>query len=113
MNSGIACLAYLNPGIACLASCSSDWLGALWASLSGVQSSVTFLRLNVIGCCWGGTFNCPASTCWLIDCALSQYVAVLGGSIIFTCADQPVGLFVLCSNWSFRVYVLGDIAEIA
>ena len=40
---------YVNPGIACLASKSYDWLGALWASLSGVQSSVTFLRLNVIG----------------------------------------------------------------
>ena len=70
LNSGIACLAYLNPGIACLASWSSDWLGALWASLSGVQSSVTLVRLNVIGHCWGGMFNCLASTCWLIDCAL-------------------------------------------
>ena len=40
---------YVNPGIACLASQSSDWLGALWASLSGVQSSMTFVRLNVIG----------------------------------------------------------------
>ena len=48
---GIACLAYLNPGIARLASWSSDWLGALWASLSHLQSSVTFVRLNVIGCC--------------------------------------------------------------
>ena len=70
LNSGIACLAYLNPGIACLASQSSDWLGALWASLSGVQSSMTFVRLNVIGHCYSGMFNCPASTCWLIDCAL-------------------------------------------
>ena len=42
---------YVNPGIACLASQSSDWLGALWASLSGVQSHVTFVRLNVIGHC--------------------------------------------------------------
>ena len=49
LNSGIACLAYLNPGIACLASQSSDWLGALWTSLSGVQSSMTFVSLNVIG----------------------------------------------------------------
>ena len=57
----------MNPGIACLASQSSDWLDALWASLSGVQSSMTFVRLNVIGCCWGGTFNCPASTHWLIN----------------------------------------------
>ena len=72
LNYGIACLAYLNPGIACLASWSSDWLDALWVSLSGVQSSMTFVRLNVIGHCWGGTFNCPASTCWLIDCALAQ-----------------------------------------
>ena len=62
----------MSPGIACLASQSSDWLGALWASLSGVQSSVTFVRLNVIGHCEGGTFNCPASTCWLIDCALAH-----------------------------------------
>ena len=72
MNSGIACLAYLNIGIAYLASWSSDWLDALWASLSGVRSSVTFVRLNVIGHCWGGMFNCPASTCWLIDCALAH-----------------------------------------
>ena len=72
LNSGIACLAHLNPGIACLASQSSYWLGALWASLSGFQSSMTFVRLNVIGCCWGGMFNCPVSTCWLIDCALAH-----------------------------------------
>ena len=26
----------------------------------------------MIGHCWGGTFNCPASTCWLIDCALAH-----------------------------------------
>ena len=63
---------YVHPGIACLASQSSGWPGTLWASLSGIQSSVTFLRLNVIGHCWGGTFNCPASTCWLIDCALAH-----------------------------------------
>ena len=49
LNSGIACLAYLNPGIACLASQSSDWLDAFWASLSGVKSSVTLVKLNVIG----------------------------------------------------------------
>ena len=72
LNSGIACLAYLNPGIAWIASQSSDWLGALWASLSGVQSSVTFVRLNVIDHCWSGMFNYPASTCWLIDCALTH-----------------------------------------
>ena len=42
---------YMHPGIACLASQSFDWLGALWASLSGVQLSVTFIRLNVIGHC--------------------------------------------------------------
>ena len=41
---------YVHPGIACLASWGSDWLGTLWASLSGIQSSVTFVRLNVIGC---------------------------------------------------------------
>ena len=64
---------YVHPGIACLASWSSDWLGALWASFSGIQSSVTFVKLNVIGHCYGGMFNCPASTCWLIDCALAHY----------------------------------------
>ena len=47
-------------------------LDALWASLSGVQSSMTFVRLNVIGCCWGRTFNCPVSTHWLIYCALAH-----------------------------------------
>ena len=77
LNAGIACLAYLNPGIACLASQSSDWLDALWASLSGVQSSVTLVRLNLIGHCWDGMFNCPASTCWLINCALAQYYSAL------------------------------------
>ena len=41
-------------------------------SATGVQSSMTFVRLNVIGHCWGGTFNCPASTHWLIDCALAH-----------------------------------------
>ena len=72
LNSGIACLAYLNPGIACLASQSSDWLDALWASLSWCLIK---LELCKALCDWlllGGTFNCPASTCWLIDCALAQ-----------------------------------------
>ena len=69
LNSGIACLAYLNPGIACLASQSSDWLDALWASLSGVYLSMTLVRLDVIGRGWGGTFNYPASTCWLVNSA--------------------------------------------
>ena len=32
---------YVHLGIACLASWASDWLGALWASLSGSQSSMT------------------------------------------------------------------------
>ena len=58
--------------IAGLDSWSSDWLGALWDSLSGIQSSVTFVRLNVIGCCYHGTFNCPTSTCKLIHCALAH-----------------------------------------
>ena len=40
---------YVHLGIACLASQASDWLGTLWASLSGLQSSVTLERLNVIG----------------------------------------------------------------
>ena len=65
----------MHPVIACLASQSSDWLGALWASLSGVRSNMTFVRLNVIGCCWGEMFNCPVSTCWLIDCALTHHWA--------------------------------------
>ena len=63
----------------CLASWSSDWLDALWASLSGVQSSVIFVRLDVIGHSWGGTFNYPASTRWLIDCALVQSLGRPGG----------------------------------
>ena len=33
---------------------------------------MTLVRLNVIGRGWGGTFNYPASTCWLIDCALAH-----------------------------------------
>ena len=40
---------YAHSGIACLASQASDWLGALWASLSGFQSSVTLVKLLVIG----------------------------------------------------------------
>ena len=28
----------------------------------------------MIGCSWGGTFNYPVSTHWLIDCALAQYI---------------------------------------
>ena len=31
-----------------------------------------FVRLDVIGCSWGEMFNCPVSTCWLINCALAQ-----------------------------------------
>ena len=57
----------VNSGIACLASQSFDWPDALWASLSSVWLSVTLVKLSVIGYCWGGTFNCPASACWLID----------------------------------------------
>ena len=34
---------------------------------------MTLVRLNVIGHSWGGMFNYPASTCWLIDCALAHY----------------------------------------
>ena len=41
--------AYAHPGIACLASRASDWLGAFWASLSGLQSSMTLVKLLVIG----------------------------------------------------------------
>ena len=78
LKSGIACLAYLNPGIACLASQSSDRLDALWARLSGVQSSVTFVRLNVIGHSWGGMFNCPVSTRWLNNCALAHKKKTFG-----------------------------------
>ena len=39
----------VHPGIACLASQASDWLGAFWASLSGVQSSMTFCKTQ---CDW-------------------------------------------------------------
>ena len=72
LNSGIACLVYLTSGIACLVSWCSDWLDTLWASLSSVQSSVTFVKPSMVGRCWGGTFNYPVSTCWLIDCALAH-----------------------------------------
>ena len=41
--------AYVHPGIACLASLASDWLGAFWASLSGLKSSMTLVKLLVIG----------------------------------------------------------------
>ena len=41
--------AYVHPGIACLASQASDWLDALWAILSDFQSSVTLVKLLVIG----------------------------------------------------------------
>ena len=100
MNSGIACLAYLNPGIACLASQSYDWLGALWASLSGVQSRVTFVRLNVIGHCWGGTFNCPASTHWLIDCALAHMGQVGNSKLRFIKAKERDRLEI------FMIYII-------
>ena len=33
---------------------------------------MTLVRLNVIGHSWGGTFNYPVSTRWLIDCALAH-----------------------------------------
>ena len=33
---------------------------------------MTLVRFDVIGRSWGGTFNYPASTHWLIDCALAQ-----------------------------------------
>ena len=41
--------AHAHPGIACLASWASDWLDAFWASLSGLQSSMTLVKLLVIG----------------------------------------------------------------
>ena len=41
--------AYAHPGIACLVSQASDWLGAFWASLSGLQSCMTLVRLFMIG----------------------------------------------------------------
>ena len=69
-----------HPGIACLASWASDWLGAFWASLSGLQSSVTLVKLFVSGhsCdCLVGVLNYLASTSWLIDCALAQMYAQL------------------------------------
>ena len=39
----------VHPGIACLASWASDWLGAFWPSLSGLQSSVTLCKTQ---CDW-------------------------------------------------------------
>ena len=41
--------AYVHPGIACLASPAFDWLDAFLASLSGLWSSMTLVRLLVIG----------------------------------------------------------------
>ena len=41
--------AYVHPEIACLASQASDWLGAFWASLFSFQSSMTLVKLLVIG----------------------------------------------------------------
>ena len=40
---------YGHLGIACLASQASDWLGAFWTSLSGLQSSVTLCKTK---CDW-------------------------------------------------------------
>ena len=44
----------------------------------------------MIGHYWGGMFNCPASTHWLIDCALAQYTEFIGStaSIIFLTAKR-------------------------
>ena len=42
---------YAHPGIACLVFQASDWLGAFWASLFGFHSSVTLVKLVVIGHC--------------------------------------------------------------
>ena len=42
---------YAHPGIACLALQASDWLGAFWASLTGFHSSVTIVKLIMIGHC--------------------------------------------------------------
>ena len=68
--------ACVHPGIACLASWASDWLGALWDSLSGLQSSVTLVRVFMIGhSCdhWIGALKYLASKSWLIDCALAHF----------------------------------------
>ena len=42
---------YVHPGIAYLVSQASDWLGAFWASLSGLHSSMTLVKLFMIGHC--------------------------------------------------------------
>ena len=34
---------------------------------------MTLVRLSGICHCLGGMFNCPASTCWLISCALAHF----------------------------------------
>ena len=36
LHPGIACLGYVHYGIACLASCTSDWAGVLWDGLFGL-----------------------------------------------------------------------------
>ena len=45
--------AYVHLGIACMAFPASDWLGVFGASLSGFHSSMTLVKLIVIGhCLW-------------------------------------------------------------
>ena len=42
---------YVHPGIACLVFQASDWLGVFWDSLSGFCSSMTLVKLIMIGHC--------------------------------------------------------------
>ena len=66
---------YAHPRIACLASQASDWLGAFWASLSGLQPSMALVKLLMIGLSCDhlvGALNYLASTSCLINCALTH-----------------------------------------
>ena len=55
-----------------------------WVDLPLDLSSMSFHNRKIVTLLGKRSFVCSSS--W-------------GGSIIFTCADHPVGLFVLCSNW--------------
>ena len=56
---------------------------------------MTLVRLIVIGHYWVGTFNCPVSTCWVINCALAhRYTEFIGKptgtTFVATKRDQEI-----------------------
>ena len=96
--------AYVHHGIACLASQASDWPGAFWASLSGFQSSVTLVKLLMIGHClwplgWRTKLlsvyklaNCVTQDCALAHCYHLHQPLGWGGSWQPPCSLQPLQL---------------------